>query len=355
MPLRVLLTGANGFIAQHILAQFLEAGHSVRAVVRSEPALDKLRKSFASHPASRLDFALVPDITTPGAFDTALVSDPPFDAVLHTASPFNFRAGNSNLDFIEPAVSGTTEILHGILRKAASSVKRVVVTSSMAAVIDPGSAPPISSPPKIYTEKDWFNISRHEAETTQNPVLPYVASKTFAEKAAWEFLEEKQPGFELVTINPPMVYGPVYDASVFKSPQELGQSNFNLYNAFFNSELTSESPVPPEQLHLYVDVRDVARAHLLAATKPSAGGNRFVVSPGGISNQKIANLFREAVPQLAGRIPKGDPSKTELAPGLFGVDSSLAASVLGLEFTKEEKTFSDVARQFVDMEQRAEA
>lgn len=146
-----------------------------------------------------------------------LVSDPPFDIVLHTASPFNFREGKSNCDFIDPGVKGTTEILNGVTRKG-SGVKRVLITSSMAAVID-SSAPPVSDSPKIYIEEDWFEISRHEAEMTDNPVIPYLASKTFAEKATWEFLVEKKPRFGIVTINPPMVYGPIYDASYLKPPR----------------------------------------------------------------------------------------------------------------------------------------
>ncbi|WYZ37036.1 hypothetical protein EsH8_II_000542 [Colletotrichum jinshuiense] len=351
MPQRVLLTGANGFIAQHILGQFLSEGSSVRAVVRTQSSADQLRSVFPSYPASKLDFALVPDITSPGAFDDVLVSDPPFDVVLHTASPFNFRKGSSNLDFLDPAVKGTTEILRGVARKA-PSVRRVVVTSSMAAVIDVA-RPAVSSPPKVYTEKDWCEISRRDAETTEHPQLPYVASKTFAERAAWELVAEETPGFDLVTINPPMVYGPVYDASVFASPEGLNQSNFNLYSGFLGPELTPESPVPPEGLHLYVDVRDVARAHLLAATRPAAGGNRFVVSPGGVSSQKIASILRERLPGLQGRIPRGDPEKTALPEGIFGVDSSLSREVLGLEYTKLEDTFLDAAAQFIGIEERA--
>ncbi|KAL0941621.1 nad dependent epimerase [Colletotrichum truncatum] len=352
MSNRVLLTGANGFIAQHILAQLLEAGHSVRAIVRTQPSVDQLRSTFSSYPPSKLDYALVPDICVPGAFDTVLVSDPPFDLILHTASPYNFRQGKSNLDFLDPAIKGTTEILHGVLRKA-PEVKRVVITSSTAAVVDI-SIPRITETPKIYNENDWCKVSREEAETTDQRLLPYVASKTFAEKAAWQFLAEKQPSFDIVTINPPLVYGPFYDSSVFKSPQEVNQSNFNLYNYFLNPELTSESPVPPEGLHLYVDVRDAARAHLLAATTPEAGGNRFLVSPGGISHQRIVNILREVLPQLQGRIPKGDPEKTDLPEGIFGVDSSLARRVLGVEYTREEDTFKDLARQLFEIEQRAQ-
>ncbi|KZL85897.1 nad dependent epimerase dehydratase [Colletotrichum incanum] len=352
MPQRILLTGANGFIAQHILAQFLAAGHSVRAVVRSESSASQLRKVFSSYLPSQLDTALVPDITTPGAFDQVLVSNPPFDTVLHTASPFNFRKGNSNADFLDPAIKGTTEILHGVNR-VAPTVKRIIVTSSMAAIIDIFK-PPVSNPPKIYDHRDWLKVSRQDAETTENPHLPYLASKTFAEKSAWAFVAENKPSFDLVTINPPLVYGPLYDASAIKSPQDLNQSNYMLYGSFFAPGLTSASPIPPEFLHLYVDVRDVARAHLLAATTPAAGGNRFVVSPGGVSNQKIANILREKFPELKGRIPAGDPTKSALPEGLFGVDASLAGNVLGLEYRKLEDTIGDTAGQIIELEKRAE-
>ncbi|KAK2008447.1 NAD dependent epimerase/dehydratase [Colletotrichum eremochloae] len=353
MPQRVLVTGANGFIAQHILAQFLAAGHSVRAVVRSESSASELRTTFSSYLASsQLDIALVPDITTPGAFDAALVSNPPFDTVLHTASPFDFRKGNSNADFLGPAVRGTTEILHGV-RRAAPAVKRVVVTSSMAAMIDIF-RPPVSESPKIYSDRDWLEVSQQDAETSENPYLPYLASKTFAEKAAWAFIEENEPAFDLATINPPVVYGPLLDTSALGSPRDLNQSNYMLYETFFAPGLTAASPIPPAVLHLYVDVRDVARAHLLAATKPAAGGHRFIVSPGGVSNQAIANVVRKRLPELEGRIPKGDPTETALPEGIFGADASLAEKVLGLEYRKLEDTLGDLAAQIVELEKRAE-
>ncbi|KAJ0306005.1 hypothetical protein COL516b_005119 [Colletotrichum fioriniae] len=348
MPLRVLLTGANGFIAQHILAQFLEAGHSVRAVVRSQSSVDQLRKTFASYPSTQLDFALVPDIAAPGAFDTVLVSDhAPFDVVLHTASPFNFRKGNSNADFLDPAVKGTTEILHGVVRKT-PTVKRVIVTSSMAAVIDI-TKPPISDPVKIYSEKDWLGVSREDAEASTHPAIPYVASKKFAEKAAWAFLSsdaEPEPSFDLVTICPPIVYGPLYDVSATSAPQNLNESNHMLYQSLCGPSLTSDAPVPPEMLHLYVDVRDVARAHLLSATTPEAGGKRFL---------QLVNILREKLPQWEGRIPKGDPAKAALAEGIFGVDASLAEKVLRLEYRTLEDTIGDLAVQFVELENRAKA
>ncbi|KAK2002585.1 NAD dependent epimerase/dehydratase [Colletotrichum falcatum] len=356
MPKRVLVTGANGFIAQHVIAQFLEAGHSVRAVVRSEPSASKVRGTFSAYLASsRLDVALVPDMTAPGAFDAALASDPPFDTVLHTASPFDFRKGNSNAAFLDPAIRGTTEILHGV-RRAAPAVRRVVVTSSMAAMIDI-SRSPVSDPPKVYGDGDWLEVSREEAEASDNPHMPYVASKALAEKAAWAFVDDRGDAlapFDLVTVNPPMVYGPLLDASALGSPRDLNQSNHNLYETFFAPGLTAASPIPPAFIHLYVDVRDVARAHLLAATVPAAGGHRFVVCAGGVSNQKIANVVRERLPDLEDRVPRGDPAATALPEGIYGADTSLAGKLLGLEYRRLEDTFGDLAVQIVELEKRAE-
>lgn len=88
---RVLLTGASGFIAAHTLDILLERGHSVVGTVRSQEKADKIKAQYNGKYADKLSFAIVPDIAQPGAFDEAVKSDPPFEAVLHTASPFHFN------------------------------------------------------------------------------------------------------------------------------------------------------------------------------------------------------------------------------------------------------------------------
>ncbi|KAK6220216.1 nad dependent epimerase dehydratase [Colletotrichum tabaci] len=347
MPCYILLTGANGFVAQHILSQLLQAGHSVRAVVRTQSKADQLSTTFRAFTSAQFETHVVPDITAPSAFDEALTSSRPFDGVIHTASPFNYRAVSSNLEFLEPAVKGTTEILSSITR-VAPSVKRVVLTSSMAAVINWG-APKETDPPKVYTDADWNPITWDGALATDSMNLAYSASKTFAEKTAWDFISNKKPGFDLVTINPPMVYGPYVDPAVYKTPEDLNQSNFNLWRNFLEPSLKSTSPLPPNGLHLYVDVRDMARAHVLALLKPEAGGKRFVIGGGGVSNQKIANIFRSTLPKLADRIPRGEPDKAELPKGVFTLDASPAREVLGLEFISPEDTFKQIAIQLAQV------
>jgi len=88
---RVLLTGGSGFIAAHVLDILLQHGHSVVTTVRSQEKADKIKKAHSSYGSDKLDFAIVEDIAQENAFDEAVVSDPPFEAVIHTASPFHFN------------------------------------------------------------------------------------------------------------------------------------------------------------------------------------------------------------------------------------------------------------------------
>ena len=74
--------------------------------------------------AERLGFAIVKDISNPGAFDDTLKSDPNVEAVIHTASPFQLSGTNPN-DLLDPAVNGTVGILHAI-KDYAPNVTRVV-------------------------------------------------------------------------------------------------------------------------------------------------------------------------------------------------------------------------------------
>lgn len=99
--------------------------HSVVTTVRSSAKADGIKKAYPDLGSDRLDFTVVADIAAPGAFDKAVVSDPPFDAVIHTASPFTFNVTDIKRDLLDPAINGTTGILYAI-KKNAPTVKRVV-------------------------------------------------------------------------------------------------------------------------------------------------------------------------------------------------------------------------------------
>jgi nucleoside-diphosphate-sugar epimerase len=108
---------------------------------------------------------------------------------------------------IDPAVIGTTGILKAI-KKSAPSVKHVVITSSFAAIVDGSKG---FWPGHIYSEDDWNPMNAEQAK--ENNMMGYRASKTFAEKAAWDYVEKEKPNFSISTINPPMVFGPIVSLS----------------------------------------------------------------------------------------------------------------------------------------------
>lgn len=195
---RVLLTGGSGFVASHILDILLAHKHSVVTSVRSEEKAEGIKKAYPTATKDQLDFAIVPDIEPAGAFDECIVSDPPFEAVIHSASPFHFNVINVKEDLLDPAINGTTNILKAI-KAHAPTVKSVVITSSFASIVNVNLPRPASA--HTYSEKDWNPITQEES--IQNPSNGYRASKTFAERAAWEFVEKEKPNFTLSTVSRP--------------------------------------------------------------------------------------------------------------------------------------------------------
>lgn len=341
---RVLLTGANGFVGSHILDQLLKASFSVRAVLRSQSKIDAVKADF---PGSSLDFAVVPDMTAAGAFDEALKSSPPFDTVIHTASPFLYKVVKDNHDFLDPAIKGTTEILKGI-KRVAPEVKRVIITSSFAAI---GAFGQYNDANKTYTSDDWNPVTLETALSSTNKSTAYQVSKKLAEMAAWNFIKEEKPNFDLVTINPPAIYGPL--RHTVNNPSELNESSARIYNLFINSSASAE--LPPNALHLYVDVRDVAKAHVESALRPEAGNTRFLLTAGGVSSQQISDVLRENVKELENRTPAGKPGSKGLPDDAFKADSSPAKEVLGIDFVDAKSTFVDFAKQMLEVEKRQNA
>ncbi|KAH6616319.1 hypothetical protein C7974DRAFT_43021 [Boeremia exigua] len=336
---RVLLTGASGFIAAHTLDILLERGHSVVGTVRSQEKADKIKAQYNGKYADKLSFAIVHDIAQDGAFDEAVKSDPPFEAVLHTASPFHFNVTDVQKDLIDPAVIGTSGILKSI-KKNAPSVKRVVITSSFAAIIQADKG---FWPGHTYSEDDWNPITAEEA--TENPMLGYRASKTFAEKAAWEFLEKEKPNFTIATINPPMVFGPI--AHALDSLDNLNTSNERIRNA---CQGKFKDEIPPSGVHLWVDVRSCAQAHVAAFEKAEAANKRFFVTAGYFSNKEITQIIKKNFPEFkdlpsdstpGGDYPEGTPDK-----GLYTYNNKRSIDILGLDYIPLEKSIVDSVKSF---------
>jgi nucleoside-diphosphate-sugar epimerase len=344
MSQRVLLTGANGFLGSHILSDLLTNGFFVRSIVRSQAKADAILQNFSSY-KSQMDFGIVEDMTISGAFDSVVKSTPAFDTVIHQASPFMLRTCKNNAEILDPAIKGTTELLRAV-KGHAPHVKRVIYTSSCATIIN-FKAPIATTTRKVYTENDWNPVSYTEA-MTDDIATAYRASKKFAELAAWKFVEEEKPNFDLVTLCPPMIYGPLTHASSVPSVKDLNESNFRIYNFFFDAK--NDAPLPPNGVHMYVDVRDLAIAHRLAATTPEASGNRIIISAGAVSSQDISDILRKEFPEMAARTPVGKPGTSSLPENAYYIENEKAKNILGCKFRNMEETFVDLGKQLLEIE-----
>lgn len=256
----VLVTGASGFIASHIVQQLLERGYRVRATVRDpEMARAEGHLTGLRGAAERLELTGA-DLLTSGAFDNG-VRD--CEYVIHTASPYALDAADPQVDLVEPAVRGTISVLESC--RGSHSMRRVVLTSSGAAITDRADG-------HLNAESDWNTRS----SLTRNP---YYYSKTLAEQAAWQFMEAGKPRFDLVVINPFYVIGPSLVPGINTSHASL----IGLTNGRIPGIMSLEWPL--------VDVRDVARAHILAMENPAAAG-RYIVAAETRTVRQVVELLR---------------------------------------------------------------
>ena len=246
----VMVSGATGYVAGWLVKKLLEEGLTVHAAVRNPDAKEKrshLDEIAGNSPGTIKYFKA--DLLKEGSYAEAMEG---CELVYHTASPFSVSVDDPQKELIEPAVKGTANVLEQANK--VDSVKRVVVTSSCAAIytdaIDTHKAPNGE-----LTEDIWNTTA-----SLQNQ--PYSYSKTLAEKKAWE-IAESQNRWDLVAINPCMIMGPPLNPRTSKS------ESINILTQLGDGTL--KAGVPNWGLGL-VDVRDVAEAHYKAGFVPEASG-----------------------------------------------------------------------------------
>lgn len=326
----LLITGASGYLGGHLIKAAIEGGYNARAVVRSNSSAEKIADQFPEFKA-QLSYTIVPDITKADAYETAFEG---VTGVIHAASPFVLKPKDNVKDLLEPAIHGSIAILNAA-KKWGHGVKRVVATSSHASVVDLSKG---KRPGYVYNEKDWNPVTFEEAATADG-VTAYCASKTLAEHAMWDWVEENKPSFDLVTITPPWVFGPY--VSELKSTKHLSESVGILWSIVDGNE------IPAFDFGGYVDVREVTKAHVLAHEVKEAGGQRFWVGQS-FQYQPAIDIARTELPEIRDRLPEGKPGWSD---DVYKVDGSKAERVLGLKYLTLSQTITDTYAQLLRAEQ----
>jgi nucleoside-diphosphate-sugar epimerase len=334
-----LVTGASGYIASWIVTYLLEQNHNVHATVRS--LQDSLKTTYLQELLKKYPEKLKlfeADLLDRESFRKPMVG---CDVVLHTASPFFIaKVKDAHRDLIRPALEGTRNVL--TMASEFPAIRRIVVTSSVAAVYS--DATDIRATKDGQFDETIWNTGSDEKHN------PYQYSKTLAEKEAWK-IATNQTQWDLITINPGFVMGPSLSKRTDSTSIDTMRS---LISGKFRTGV-------PDLWFGVVDVRDVARAHILAATKPEASG-RYICVGHSVPLLDMALILRGKFP---GRpIPKSLVPKFMLylagpvmgfswkfirsnygIPYRFNTRKSLS---LGLQYTPLSDTLSDHAAQLIN-------
>jgi len=316
-----LVTGASGFVASELIAHLLESGiyTTVRGTVRSsDPNNEKIQHLLQQFPKLQLVEA---DLLSSNGWDNAVKG---CTVVFHTASPFQTKVDNPIRDLIEPAVSGVEHVVSAAIR---AHVPRIVLTSSVAAVRR-------NDKPEdyVYSDKDW-----NETATLES--APYPRSKYLAERKAWELIEAQTGDHKthLVVICPTLVLGP-------PRTKRVDGVSMSLVVEMLNGKRSAG--VPPSALGI-VDIRNVAQAHIKAATVEKAHGRYILSSPCSYSFLDVAQIFEKLYPERASILPKSYLSDSKIARPFM--DNSRAAKKLGIQWIPLETSLKDMGDALIKL------
>jgi len=331
MTKKVLVTGASGFVAAWVLKLLLESGnYHVRATVRSQAKADWIANKYSQY-KDKLEFVIVEDVAQENAFEGKLDG---LDGIFHVASPFHFKITTSNtVDLLDPAIKGTLSILQSALK--VNTIKRIVITSSFAAIID--DTKPKGHP---FSEADWNPVT-YEQAANLDAFTAYRGSKKLAEEAAYDFVAKNKPQFDIMTINPPFVYGPA-------EHQVAKLDDLNESARAFYEYISGKKEIGPQRVDLYADVRDVAQAHILAFEKTNIDddNHRFFITGGNFNWHEVAEVAHKYFPNETGI----KEVKSEKPAYSYSYNNSKSINKLGLVYHSKEDTFKDTISQILQFQ-----
>lgn len=337
----VMVTGGTGYLGSWIVKGLLEKGYTVRLAVRNKNDRSKVKHltNIAQNSTGELELWEA-DLLQEGSYnETAKGSE----FVIHSASPFILNVTDPQKELVDPALKGTQNVLNAASRSG--TVKKVILTSSVAAIhgdnID-------------MQEQDLEEFNEEHFNTSSSiEHQPYSYSKVVAEKEAWK-IQKAQDQWQLVVINPAFVMGP-----------PLNRITHSESITLMKDLLTGKYRWgAPDLMFGFVDVRDVANAHILALENIQAHG-RYLLA------ERVMSIFHfsEVIKKLYGKKYKLPMMKTPkffvslLAPSFdlsrkfvqrnvghsLKLNSSKSREQLHLTYTPIEKTVKDMVDRMEEL------
>lgn len=238
-----------------------------------------------------------------------------------------------------------------LLRSAkayASELKSIAVTGSINALTT-GSPDELKA--NAMTNEFWSNITKEQAREMQNPYINYCSGKKEAELALWKFVKEESPKFTVTVFLPALIFGPVIQP--VKSVEKLNYSSNVLYG-LFNGSNTS---VPPTTFPSYIDVRDLAYAHVQALTKSESANKRFLIGGENMTYSAIVDTLRKLsdneIPELKGRLPEPSNEAENVTFARISAEEGNRAAGLDGKLRTMEETFGDAAKSILELERKS--
>ncbi|KAI4731269.1 NAD(P)-binding protein [Aureobasidium sp. EXF-10728] len=283
----VFITGGTGFIGAEVIQQALEAGYRVRLSIRKAEQATTLKERYPQY-ASEIETVVIPDVSKREAFENALND---VDYIIHLASPVPGKTALPDLkeDYIKPALNGTQAILYAALKFP--KIKTIVVTSSGIALMPIETEMAFDGSIREDTGEVFqvdVDMQVSEPNSQESQTLMYRISKVLAHQATRDFREKEKPSFKLLTTHPTLVIG---ESRIQPSAEQI-----DLVNNMLWMTIQYGNPAFPS---LWVDVKDVATAHVRAIDCSAPSGTEFITSGPEVSWNEIAEFMKQEYPDLS--------------------------------------------------------
>jgi nucleoside-diphosphate-sugar epimerase len=200
---------------------------------------------------------------------------------------------------------------------------------------------------RTLTNSSWIGITQDSARQANHMFVSYCSSKKESELAAWEFMKTEKPTFGLTVFLPALIFGPPIQP--VKDSKHL---NFSV-DVFYSLWDGRNETIPATMFPSYIDVRDLAVAHVRALTEPAANNKRFLIGGMPLTYTAMVRELKSLIE--SGELPEevgaklakeSDADKHTVVPKIEAQEGNEA---LKMHFRSLRETVRDMAKRILEI------